>query len=42
MGKKISKRKQALLEKIDKNKVYSIDEAVSTVKDLQSAKFELK
>jgi len=40
MGKKISKRKQALLEKIDKNKVYSIDEAVSTVKDLQSAKFD--
>ncbi len=40
MAKKISKRKQALLEKIDKNKLYKIEEAVQTVKDLQSAKFD--
>jgi len=40
MAKKISKRKQALLEKIDKNKKYSVSEAVKTVKDLQSAKFD--
>ncbi len=40
MAKKLSKRKQALLEKIDKEKNYSIDEAVKTVKDLQSAKFD--
>jgi len=40
MSKKISKRKQALLEKIDKEKIYNIDEAVSTVKDLKSAKFD--
>jgi len=40
MAKKISKRKQALLEKIDKNKKYSIQEAIKTVKDLKSAKFD--
>jgi len=40
MAKKISKRKQALLEKIDKEKKYSIKEAVKTVKDLKSAKFD--
>ncbi len=40
MAKKISKRKKALLEKIDKNKKYSIEEAVKTVKELQSAKFD--
>jgi len=40
MAKKISKRRQALLDKIDKNKKYSIDEAVKTVKELQSAKFD--
>ncbi len=40
MAKKISKRKQALLEKIDKNKEYSVNEAVATVKDLKSAKFD--
>ena len=40
MAKKISKRKQALLAKIDKNKKYSLSEAVATVKDLQSAKFD--
>jgi len=40
MSKKLSKRKQALLEKIDKNKEYSVEEAVKTVKDLKSAKFD--
>jgi len=40
MAKKISKRKQALLEKIDKSKEYSLNEAVKTVKDLKSAKFD--
>ena len=37
---KISKRKQALLAKIDKEKNYSLTEAVATVKDLKSAKFD--
>ena len=37
---KISKRKQALLAKIDKEKNYSLTEAVETVKDLKSAKFD--
>jgi len=40
MAKKISKRKQALLAKIDKDKNYSLDEAIKTVKDLKSAKFD--
>ena len=37
---KISKRKEALLAKIDKEKKYSLTEAVATVKDLKSAKFD--
>lgn len=40
MAKKHSKRYQALLEKIDKNKKYSIEEATKLVKDLKSAKFD--
>jgi len=40
MAKKISKRKQALLAKIDKEKKYSIEEAVKTVKELKSANFD--
>jgi len=40
MAKKLSKRKQALLEKIDREKEYSVEEAVKTVKDLKSAKFD--
>ena len=40
MAKKLSKRRQALLEKIDKNKEYSVDEAVNLVKDLKSANFD--
>jgi len=37
---KISKRKKALLDKIDKDKMYSLTEAAKTVKDLKSAKFD--
>ena len=40
MAKKISKRKQTLLEKIDNTKNYSVDEAVATVKSLKSANFD--
>ncbi len=40
MSKKLSKRKQALLEKIDRSKEYSVEEAVKTVKNLKSAKFD--
>ena len=40
MAKKISKRYQALLEKLDKNKVYAVNESVSKVKELTSAKFD--
>ncbi len=40
MGKKHSKRYQQLLEKIDRNKIYSVEEAAKTVKDLKSAKFD--
>ncbi len=39
MAKKHSKRYQALLEKIDKSKKYSIQEAANLVKELKSAKF---
>ena len=40
MAKKISKRKEAILKKVDTNKVYSVDEAMATLKDLKSAKFD--
>jgi len=40
MAKKISKRTQQLLEKYDSTKVYGIDEAFTTLKDLKSAKFD--
>jgi large subunit ribosomal protein L1 len=40
MAKKLSKRKQTLLEKIDRYKRYSIAEAVTTIKGLKSAKFD--
>jgi len=40
MAKKISKRTQTLLEKIDKTKAYSIEEAIATTKGLKSAKFD--
>ena len=37
---KNSKRFNELLKKVDVNKIYSVDEAVSTVKTLASAKFD--
>lgn len=40
MAKKISKRKEALLKKVDTTKVYSVNEAMATLKDLKSAKFD--
>ena len=40
MAKKISKRTQTLLEKIDKTKVYSVEEAIETTRGLKSAKFD--
>ncbi len=40
MATKISKRTQTLLEKIDKTKVYSVEEAIETTKGLKSAKFD--
>jgi len=40
MAKKVSKRVQQLLEKIDAKKTYAIEEATALVKDLKSAKFD--
>ncbi len=40
MSKKVSKRFQELLKKVDREKAYSVDEAVKTVKELKSAKFD--
>jgi len=40
MAKKVSKRVQQLLEKIDTKKTYSIEEATALAKDLKSAKFD--
>jgi large subunit ribosomal protein L1 len=40
MAKKMSKRREALLKKIDPAKVYSVDEAMAALKDLKSAKFD--
>jgi large subunit ribosomal protein L1 len=37
---KLSKRVQAIREKIDRNRVYSLDEALSLVKELANAKFD--
>jgi large subunit ribosomal protein L1 len=37
---KLSKRVQAIREKIDRNRVYSLDEALSLVKELATAKFD--
>jgi large subunit ribosomal protein L1 len=37
---KISKRFKALLEKVDKDKIYGVGEAISTVKGLKSVKFD--
>ncbi|MBL0686265.1 MAG: 50S ribosomal protein L1 [Sulfurospirillum sp.] len=40
MAKKVTKRFKELLKKVDIEKKYSIDEALSTVKSLASAKFD--
>jgi large subunit ribosomal protein L1 len=40
MAKKVSKRREALLKKVDVTKEYSVDEAMKTLKDLKSAKFD--
>ncbi len=40
MAKKLSKRREALLKKVDATKEYSVDEAMKTLKDLKSAKFD--
>ncbi len=40
MSKKVSKRYKELVTKLDENKVYSVAEVVSAVKDLASAKFD--
>ena len=40
MSKKASKRTKTLLEKIDKTKLYSPEEAVALAKSLKSAKFD--
>jgi large subunit ribosomal protein L1 len=40
MGKKINKRFQELLKKVDFEKIYSMEEALANVKNLASAKFD--
>ena len=40
MAKKVNKRFQELLKKIDKEKKYSVDEALANIKNLASAKFD--
>ncbi|MFT7880120.1 MAG: 50S ribosomal protein L1 [Sulfurimonas sp.] len=40
MAKKVSKRREALLKKVDAAKVYSVDEAMATLPELKSAKFD--
>ncbi|MDM5272372.1 50S ribosomal protein L1 [Sulfurovum sp. zt1-1] len=40
MAKKASKRREALLKKVDVSKVYSVDEAIATLPELKSAKFD--
>ncbi len=40
MAKKPSKRREALLKKVDASKEYSVDEAMKTLKELKSAKFD--
>jgi len=40
MAKKPSKRREALLKKVDAAKEYSVDEAMATLKELKSAKFD--
>ena len=40
MAKKVNKRFQELLKKVDKEKKYSVDEALANIKNLASAKFD--
>ncbi|WP_373029298.1 50S ribosomal protein L1 [Sulfurovum sp.] len=40
MAKKPSKRREALLKQVDVTKTYSVDEAMATLKNLKSAKFD--
>ncbi len=40
MAKRLSKKRKALLEKIDTSKIYSVDEAIGMIKDLKTAKFD--
>lgn len=40
MAKKPSKRREALLKAVDTTKTYSVDEAMATLKNLKSAKFD--
>jgi large subunit ribosomal protein L1 len=40
MAKKVSKKREALLKKVDATKEYSVDEAMATLKDLKSANFD--
>ena len=40
MAKKVNKRFQELLKKVDKEKKYSVDEALGNIKNLASAKFD--
>jgi len=40
MAKKVSKRRETLLKKVDISKLYSVEEAMATLKDLKSAKFD--
>ena len=39
MGK-TTKRFQELLKKVEENKIYNLDEAITTIKTLASAKFD--
>ena len=40
MAKKASKRREALLKKVDTTKVYSVEEAMAALPELKSAKFD--
>jgi len=40
MAKKLSKRRESLLKIVDVTKEYSVDEAMKTLKELKSAKFD--
>ncbi|MEJ5212221.1 MAG: 50S ribosomal protein L1, partial [Burkholderiales bacterium] len=37
---KLSKRRQAILAKVDRNKLYPVDEALKLVKETATAKFD--